>query len=72
MVKKSNNVSAREEATSDGRSPQTWATAQVLKCVFWMRNTIRELIQNDVLEEFNGVAYSKNGLQTEKWDRLLD
>lgn len=58
--------------SSDLTGPQTWPTAQVLKCVFWMRNTIRELMHNDVLEEFNGVAYSKNGVQTESWDRLLD
>lgn len=52
--------------------PQAWPTAQVLKCVSWMNRTIRQLMHNDVLEEFNGIAFSKKGVRTESWDRLLD
>jgi len=51
--------------------PRAWPTAQVLKCVSWMKRTIRQLIHNDVLEEFNGVAFSKKGIQSSGWDRLL-
>uniref|UniRef100_A0A7S4K6L8 AAA+ ATPase domain-containing protein n=1 Tax=Odontella aurita TaxID=265563 RepID=A0A7S4K6L8_9STRA len=52
--------------------PQAWPTAQVLKCVSWMSRTIRQLMHNDVLEEFKGVAFSKKGIKPESWDRLLD
>ncbi|KAL7555044.1 hypothetical protein ACHAWF_018702 [Thalassiosira exigua] len=52
--------------------PQAWPTAQVLKCVNWMSRTIRQLMHKDVLEEFNGVAFSEEGVQTKSWDRLLD
>lgn len=52
--------------------PLAWPTAQVLKCVSWMRETVRQLVHNDVLQEFHGIAYSKNGKQAEGWDRLLD
>lgn len=52
--------------------PQAWSTAQVLKCVTWMSRTIRQLMHNDVLREFNGIIFSKNGIQSADWDRLLD
>jgi hypothetical protein len=52
--------------------PQAWPTAQVLKCVSWMKKRIRELMHNDVLAEFDGIAFSKNGKQANNWDRLLD
>jgi hypothetical protein len=29
-------------------------------------------MHNDVLEEFSGITFSKNGIQTAAWDRLLD
>ena len=37
-----------------------------------MRKTISQLMHNDVLEEFHGTAFSKNGIQSEAWDNLLD
>ena len=38
-----------------------------------MRQAIRELLHNDVLEEFNGVAISKQGTKrADDWDELLD
>ena len=52
--------------------PLAWPTAQVLKCVAWMKVVLSEMVHNDVLDDFDGVAYSKNGKQTESWDRLLD
>lgn len=52
--------------------PQAWPTAQVLKCVSWMSRSIRQLMHNDVLEEFEGIAFSKKGIRAEGWDRLLD
>jgi len=52
--------------------PQAWPTAQVLKCVSWMKLTIEQLMHNDVLEEFNGIRFSDKGKQTKCWDRLLD
>lgn len=51
--------------------PQAWPTAQVLKCVSWMRTTIRQLLHNDVLDEFNGVT-NHGVMQPESWDTLLD
>jgi hypothetical protein len=57
---------------SPDAGPQAWPTAQVLKCVSWMRHTIQQLMHNDVLEEFSGIVFSKNGIQTAAWDRLLD
>ena len=56
----------------NGDGPQAWSTAQVIKCIVWMKRTITELLHNDVLEEFHGVHYSKHGIQTSAWDRLLD
>jgi len=52
--------------------PQAWPTAQVLKCISWMKTRIRELMHKDVLEEFNGIAFSENGVQPDNWDKLLD
>ena len=52
--------------------PMAWPTAQVLKCVSWMKNRIQELMHKDVLEEFKGIAFSEKGIQPEKWDQLLD
>jgi hypothetical protein len=37
-----------------------------------MRITIRRLMHKDVLEEFNGFSFSKDGVQTTEWDQLLD
>ena len=52
--------------------PMTWSTAQVLKCVAWMSKTIRQLMHNDVLAEFGGIGFSKEGVNTKSWDKLLD
>lgn len=57
---------------SPNSGPQAWPTAQVLKCVSWMKTTIRQLMHNDVLEEFHGVSFSNDGIQPESWDSLLD
>lgn len=52
--------------------PQAWPTAQVLKCTYWMRETIRELLHHDVLDEFQGTAFSKKRTASDSWDGLLD
>jgi hypothetical protein len=53
--------------------PQAWPTAQVLKCSYWMRQTIRQLLDNDVLDEFKGTAFSKRrSITSDSWDELLD
>ena len=57
---------------SPDSSPQAWPTAQVLKCAAWMRTTIRQLIHNDVIDEFHGIRFSELGVQPKGWDRLLD
>jgi hypothetical protein len=57
---------------SPGSGPQAWSTAQVITCVSRMKTTIQELINADVLEEFNGIALSEDGVQPAAWDRLLD
>lgn len=57
---------------SPDRGPQAWSTAQVLKCASWMRKTIRQLMHNDVIEEFHGIRFSDKGIRTDNWDRLLD
>ena len=55
-----------------GSGPQAWSTAQTVCCVLNMRKTIRQLMHNDVLEEFNGISISKKGPTSDGWDRLLD
>jgi hypothetical protein len=55
-----------------GTGPQAWSTAQTICCVTQMRRTIRQLLHNDVLEEFNGISVSKKGSTSVGWDRLLD
>jgi hypothetical protein len=57
---------------SPGSGPQAWSTAQVTTCVARMRRTIRQLLHNDVLEEFDGISVSKLGPRPAAWDRLLD
>jgi hypothetical protein len=52
--------------------PQAWSTAQIVTCISLLRKTVRQLMHNDVLNEFNGIAYSKRGPLPEAWDRLLD
>ena len=37
-----------------------------------MRSKVRELMNKDVLNEFNGISFSEKGVRTEAWDRLLD
>jgi len=58
--------------SDDDPTPQAWPTAQVLKCVSWIRKTIKQLQHNDVLEEFNGISFSKSSNLVSSWDRLLD
>lgn len=57
---------------SPGTGPQAWSTAQVLTCVSLMRSTIQQLMNDDVLNEFNGIKLSENGQRHAAWDRLLD
>lgn len=52
--------------------PQAWSTAQTLTCVTRLRHSIRALMHDDVLREFDGVALSASGPSTAAWDRLLD
>jgi hypothetical protein len=60
--------------SDDVTAPQAWPTAQVLKYNSWMRKTISQLMHDDVLAEFGGVAYSKkDGRQaSSSWARLFD
>lgn len=57
---------------SPDSSPQAWCTAQALVCVSLMRRQTRYLMNQDVLNEFNGVLYSNDGPVNSSWDRLLD
>ena len=58
--------------TTDDQVPQAWPTAQVLKCVSWIRKTIKQLQHNDVLKEFNGLSFSTSSNLVSSWNRLLD
>ncbi|KAL3919683.1 MAG: hypothetical protein SGILL_003636 [Bacillariaceae sp.] len=49
--------------------PNVWATAQSITCLARMRRIVRQLLHNDVLEEFNGKMQGKNDAA---WNRLLD
>jgi len=57
---------------SPGTGPQAWSTAHVVTYISLMRSTVRELLNDDVLLEFNGISYSGQGIRTPAWDRLLD
>jgi len=57
---------------SPDSSPQAWSTAQALNCVSQLRRTVRELMNNDVLNMFEGNPYSEDGTVSRYWDRLLD
>ena len=57
---------------SPDSGPQAWSTAQVLTCVSRIRTVIKQLMHNDVLQEFRGVALSAKGKRDMGWDRLLD
>ena len=39
--------------------PNAWATAQTITCLARMRRIVRELMHNDVLEEFGGFNFLK-------------
>ena len=54
------------------KGPQDWSIAQVLTCMALLKTTIRDMMHKNVLEEFNGVAFSREGVRLESWDRLLD
>jgi hypothetical protein len=53
-------------------TPQAWSTAQTLTCISRMKRTIRSLMHNDVLAEFQGFTYSTEGRMPANWNRLLD
>lgn len=55
-----------------GTGPKAWSTAQTATCVHRLKQVVQELMNNDVLEEFKGVAHSSRGPQPAAWDRLLD
>jgi len=61
----SNHLSSEE-------GPLGWSTAQVLRYVSLMRQTIQQILHNDVLTEFKGIAYSQKGAKPEGWNMLLD
>ncbi len=53
--------------------PNAWSTAQTIKCLARMRKIVRELMHNDVLEEFGGISISSRNIdRNAAWDRLLD
>lgn len=52
--------------------PVAWSTAQTVRSISLLGRTIRQLMHNDVLNEFNGIAHSQRGPMPEAWDRLLD
>mmetsp|Transcript_30444 Transcript_30444/g.46091 ORF Transcript_30444/g.46091 Transcript_30444/m.46091 type:complete len:471 (-) Transcript_30444:145-1557(-) len=57
---------------SPGTGPQAWSTAHVVSFVSLLRGTVQELLNDDVLIEFNGIKYSEQGVRPAAWDRLLD
>ena len=57
---------------SPGTGPQAWSTGQVITCISRMRSNVQELMNDDVLNEFNGVHLSDKGQRPAAWDRLLD
>jgi len=61
----SNHLSSEE-------GPMGWSTAQVLRYISLMRQTIRQISHNDVLREFKGIAHSQKGPKPEGWNMLLD
>jgi len=52
--------------------PQAWSTAQTATCIYRLKRVVQQLMHNDVLEEFNGIAHSVGGPDPAAWDRLLD
>ena len=52
--------------------PLAWSTAQTVSCISLLRKTIRQLMHNDVLKEFNGIPHSEKGPDPQAWERLLD
>ncbi|KAG7355209.1 ATP-dependent metalloprotease FtsH [Nitzschia inconspicua] len=50
--------------------PIAWATAQSVTCLARMRRIVRQLLHNDVLEEFRGKK--TDGPDSKAWNRLLD
>jgi hypothetical protein len=55
-----------------GNGPKAWSTAQTLTCLSRMRQVVREILHQDVLNEFRGRPLSKNGPSDVAWNRLLD
>jgi hypothetical protein len=55
-----------------GTGPQAWSTAQTATCLYRLKRVVQQLMHNDVLEEFNGIAHSLRGPEPAAWDRLLD
>lgn len=53
-------------------SPNAWSTAQTLTCAIRVRKLVKQLLHDDVLEEFNGVNQKHDGIKLAAWDRLLD
>lgn len=51
--------------------PKAWSTAQTITCLIRMRKIVRQLLHNDVLDEFKGKK-QKNGPNDDAWNRLLD
>jgi hypothetical protein len=50
--------------------PKAWATAQSVTCLARMRLIVRQLLHNDVLEEFQGKK--TEAPDSKAWSRLLD
>jgi hypothetical protein len=50
--------------------PKAWATAQSVTCLARMRRIVRQLVHNDVLEEFRGKK--TEAPDSKAWSRLLD
>lgn len=57
---------------SPGSGPQGWSTAQTATCIYRLKSVVQQLMHNDVLEQFNGIARSSRGPVPAGWDRLLD
>eukprot|EP00934_Nitzschia_sp_Nitz4_P004246 Nitzschia sp. Nitz4//scaffold13_size275219//235827//238088//NITZ4_000919-RA/size275219-processed-gene-0.167-mRNA-1//-1//CDS//3329536149//4236//frame0 len=55
-----------------GTGPKAWSTAQTATCIHRFKRVVQQLMNNDVLEEFNGIAHSVRGPLPAAWDRLLD
>lgn len=52
--------------------PQAWSTAQTVACISRLNTLIQSVIHINVMTEFQGSFYSRDGISSLAWDRLLN